>query len=68
MIYGVAPSNLALQILTFGSLALLVGLLFFNFKQTLSENSYLASALVVFAVSALHLSGIGGGAEENPGS
>jgi anti-sigma regulatory factor (Ser/Thr protein kinase) len=54
---NVAPSDLALQILTFGSLALLVGLLIFNFKQTLEKKLIWASALLVFAVSALHLSG-----------
>jgi signal transduction histidine kinase len=59
---GVAPSNSALQILTIGSLALLVGLLIFNFKQTLKRKLVWASALLVFAVSALHLSA---GAEES---
>ncbi|HEX8367687.1 MAG TPA: histidine kinase [Pyrinomonadaceae bacterium] len=59
---GLAPSNSALQILTFGSLALLVGLLIFNFKQTREKKLVWASALLVFAVSALHLSG---DAEEN---
>ncbi|HEX8248760.1 MAG TPA: histidine kinase [Pyrinomonadaceae bacterium] len=59
---GRAPSNSALQILTFGSLALLVGLLIFNFRQTLEKKLVWASALLVFAVSALHLSG---DAEEN---
>jgi hypothetical protein len=59
---GVAPSNTALQILTFGSLALLVGLLIFNFRQTLEKKLVWASALLVFAVSALHLSS---NAEEN---
>jgi hypothetical protein len=54
---GRAPSNSALQILTFGSLALLVGLLIFNFKQRLEKKLVWASALLVFAVSALHLSG-----------
>jgi hypothetical protein len=57
-----APSNAALQILTFGSLALLAGLLIFNFKQTREKKLIWASALLVFAVSALHLSG---DAEEN---
>lgn len=62
--YGAAPSNLALQVLTYGSLALLVGLLFFTFKRSLERKLVLATALGVFAVSALHLSGISGGAEE----
>jgi two-component system LytT family sensor kinase len=64
ILYGVAPSNLALQVLTYGSLALLVGLLFFTFRKSLERKLVLASALAVFAVSALHLSGIGGSAEE----
>lgn len=52
-----APSNFALQTLTFGSLALVLGLLVFNFRQTLEKKTIWASALLVFAVSALHLSG-----------
>lgn len=52
-----APSNFALQTLTFGSLALVLGLLIFNFRQTLEKKTIWASALLVFAVSALHLSG-----------
>ncbi|MGI9034688.1 MAG: sensor histidine kinase [Pyrinomonadaceae bacterium] len=59
--FNVAPSNLALRILTFGSLALLGGLLIFNFKQTRERKTVWISALLIFAVSALHLSG---GAEE----
>lgn len=51
------PSDLALQTLTFGSLALAAGLLIFNFRQTLEKKAIWASALLVFAVSALHLSG-----------
>ncbi|MGI8469643.1 MAG: sensor histidine kinase [Pyrinomonadaceae bacterium] len=58
---NVAPSNLALKILTFGSLALLAGLLVFNFKQTRDRKAVWISALLIFAVSALHLSA---GAEE----
>lgn len=52
-----APSNFALQTLTFGSLTLVLGLLIFNFRQTLEKKTIWASALLVFAVSALHLSG-----------
>lgn len=52
-----APSSLALQTLTFGSLALVAGLLIFNFRQTIEKKTIWASALLVFAVSALHLSG-----------
>ena len=54
-LYGVAPSDLALQILTYGSLALLAGLLIFNFKQTLEKKTVWITALLIFAVSALHL-------------
>jgi signal transduction histidine kinase len=57
-----APSALALQILTFGALALLVGLLIFAFRQTLDKKAVWITALLVFAVSALHLSAQ---AEEN---
>jgi hypothetical protein len=52
-----APSDAALQVLTFGSLALVIGLLIFNFRQTVEKKTIWASALLVFAVSALHLSG-----------
>jgi two-component sensor histidine kinase len=52
-----APSNFALQILTFGSLALLGGLLFFNYRQTIGRKAVWISALLIFTVSALHLSG-----------
>ncbi len=51
---GIAPSDSALQILTFGSLALLAGLLIFNFKQTLERKTIWITALLIFAVSALH--------------
>ncbi len=52
-----APSDAALRVLTFGSLALVAGLLIFNFRQTVEKKTIWASALLVFAVSALHLSG-----------
>lgn len=54
---GSAPSDPALQTLTFGALALALGLLIFNFRQTLEKKTVWASALLVFAVSSLHLSG-----------
>ncbi|CAN5611053.1 hypothetical protein BH24ACI2_BH24ACI2_07410 [soil metagenome] len=54
--FDAAPSSLALQILTFGALALLGGLLIFNFKQMLENKTVWITALLVFAVSALHLS------------
>jgi hypothetical protein len=54
---GRAPSELALRVLTFGSLALLAGLLIFTFRQKIQNKAVWISALSVFAVSALHLSG-----------
>jgi LytS/YehU family sensor histidine kinase len=55
--YGNAPSELALRVLTFGSLALLGGLLIFTFRQKIQNKAIWISALSVLAVSALHLSG-----------
>ena len=55
--HATVPSDLALQTQTFGSLALAVGLLLFNLRQTLEKKAVWATALLVFAVSALHLSG-----------
>jgi len=52
-----APSNLALQVLTYGSLGLLGGLFVFNFQQTIEPKAVWISALLIFTVSALHLSG-----------
>jgi len=54
---GVAPSDLSLQMLTYGSIALAAALLIFNFRQTLEKKAIWATALLVFAVSALHLTG-----------
>jgi hypothetical protein len=54
--YNFAPSDTALQILTFGSLALLAGLLALNFGQTLEKKTIWITALLIFTVSALHLS------------
>ncbi len=51
-----APSSLGLRILTFGALALIAGLLIFNFRQPLENKTVWITALLVFAVSALHLS------------
>lgn len=56
---GTAPSDLALRTLTFGSVALAAGLLILNFRETLEKKSIWASALLIFAVSSLHLSGLG---------
>ena len=52
-----APSDLALRVLTFGSLALLAGLLIFTFREKIRNKAVWISALSVLAVSALHLSG-----------
>jgi len=52
---NIAPSGLALQILTVGSLILLVGLLIFTFRQTIEKKTIWVAALLIFAVSALHL-------------
>lgn len=51
------PSDLALQTLTYGSLALAAGLLIFNFRETLEKKAIWATALLVFTLSALHLTG-----------
>lgn len=55
--YNAAPSTFALKILSFGSIFLLAGLLLKNFKQTLDKKTIWISALLIFAVSAFHLSG-----------
>lgn len=54
---GSAPSSLALRTMTFGALALAVGLVVFNLRQTIEKKAIYAAALLVFAVSAFHLSG-----------
>jgi Histidine kinase len=53
---GAAPSSAALEMLSGGSLALLVGLLILNYRSHLEKKAVWISALLVFAVSALHLS------------
>ena len=57
MFLSAAPSDLALQMLTYSSIALAAALLIFNFRQTLEKKTIWATALLVFAVSALHLTG-----------
>jgi hypothetical protein len=52
-----APSDLALQTLSVGSIGLAAGLLLFNFKQAMESKFVWAAALGVFAVSAFHLTG-----------
>lgn len=59
---GKAPSDAALISLTVGSAALAAGLLIFNFRQTIEKKAIWSTALLIFAVSALHLSS---GREEN---
>jgi signal transduction histidine kinase len=54
--FNSAPSSLALKTLTISSLVILAGLLIFNFKQTLEKKMVWATALLIFAVSTLHLS------------
>ncbi len=56
VVFGSAPSDSALQVLTFGALGLLAGLLVFTFRQTLEKKAVWVTALLIFAVSALHLS------------
>ena len=53
--FSTAPSDTALQILTLGSLALLAGLLALNFGQTLKKKTVWITALLIFTVSAFHL-------------
>lgn len=50
------PSDFALRTLTFGSLVMVVVLLIFRPKETLERKSIWAAALLIFAVSSLHLS------------
>jgi hypothetical protein len=56
---GSIPSGPALIALTIGSVTLAAGLLFLNFRRTLEKKAFWGAALLVFAVSALHLSGPG---------
>ncbi|HRH45384.1 MAG TPA: histidine kinase, partial [Pyrinomonadaceae bacterium] len=51
----VAPSSLALQILTYGSTGLLLGLLTFNYRQTIQKKAIWITTLLIFALSTLHL-------------
>ncbi len=51
-----APSNLALQLLTIGSIALIGGLLILNSKQKIENKAVWTTALLIFSLSALHLS------------
>lgn len=51
------PSDFALQTLTYGSLVMTAALLIFSFRETLESKTIWAAALLIFAVSGLHLSG-----------
>ena len=52
---NISPSSLALQILTYGSIGVLIGLLVFNYQQTIEKKAVWAAALLIFALSTLHL-------------
>lgn len=55
--FDAAPSDFALRIFSYGAIALLVGLFALNFRQPFEKKIVWMSALLIFAVSALHLSG-----------
>lgn len=54
--YSNVHSHLALQILTYGSFALIIGLLIINFRHRIENKTILITALLIFAFSSLHLS------------
>jgi two-component system, LytTR family, sensor kinase len=56
IVWGKAPSQWALRILTFGFAALTIALLFIVRRQSGWQRAVWVAALAVFAVSALHLS------------
>lgn len=49
------PSSAGLVLLTFGAISLVIGLLLTNLGQTLERKAVWVTALLVFAVSSLHL-------------
>ena len=51
-----APSEAAMKILTFASVAFVIGLLLIAIRQKLERKAIWATALLIFAVSSLHLS------------
>jgi two-component system, LytTR family, sensor kinase len=51
-----APDELAMKILTFASIGFLVGLLLIAMRQKLERKAIWVTALLIFAVSSLHLS------------
>jgi hypothetical protein len=52
---GIAPSGVALQILTVGALLLAIALLVSNYRNQLNGKLVCGAALLVFALSAFHL-------------
>lgn len=56
VVYNLAPSFDALQMLTYGYVLILAGLLFSSLRQSIGSKAIWALALAVFAISALHLS------------
>ncbi len=57
VIDGTAPSALGMQMLTVGSIVLAAALFYSNFRQPIGEKAVWAAALLIFAVSTLHLGG-----------
>ena len=53
---GATPSGTALQLLTVGAILLLVGLVVISIRKKLERKAVWITALLIFAVSALHLS------------
>lgn len=51
----ISPSSLGLQILSYGSIGVLIGLLIFNYQQTIEKKAVWVAALSIFALSTLHL-------------
>jgi two-component system, LytTR family, sensor kinase len=58
---GEVPSRTALFTLTIGAVSLIAALLIFNFSDLIEQKAVWASALLIFALSSLHLVGKGEG-------
>ncbi|HSI88686.1 MAG TPA: histidine kinase [Pyrinomonadaceae bacterium] len=58
---GEVPSRTALITLTIGAVSLIAALLIFNFRDLIEKKAVWASALLIFALSSLHLVGKGEG-------
>ena len=56
-VFGTAPSDGALTLLTIGAVSLAAVLPVFYFRNTIEKKAVWASALLIFAVSSLHLVG-----------